>query len=91
MERLGQTFSAFQRAPRTRPERVQMPMASGGHGLVAVEVDPLGAGDLHHGAVQSGVCDQPHHPLRDQRRPEGRFNEEACLKNPLGPFFFTLQ
>lgn len=34
-----------------------------------MEVDSFGAGDLHDGAVQGGVCDQPHHPLGDQRRP----------------------
>lgn len=36
------------------------------HGLIGVKVDPLGAGDLHHGPIQAGVLDQPDHTLCDQ-------------------------
>lgn len=36
------------------------------HWLIGVKVDPLGAGNLHHGPVQAGVLDQPDHTLCDQ-------------------------
>lgn len=42
------------------------------HGLIGVKVDPLGAGDLHHGPIQAAVCDQPDHTLCDQRRSVNR-------------------
>lgn len=32
--------------------------------LIGVEVDPLGAGDLHHSSMQAGVGDQLDHALR---------------------------
>lgn len=59
-----------------RSERGE-PTASSRHGLIAVKVDPLRAGDLHHGAVQTGVSDQPHHPLCYQRRPACRRGAES--------------
>lgn len=39
------------------------------HGLVVVKMDALWAGDLHDCSMQTGVLDQPHHPLCYQRWP----------------------
>lgn len=52
---------------------------SGRHGLIGVEMDSLGAGDLHHRSVQTGVRDQPHHALCYQRRPAGQQEEKHTL------------
>lgn len=56
-------------------------------------MDPLGAGDLHHGSVQTAVGDQPHHPFGYQLRPaeentdqtQKQLNTEggATAKGPL--------